>query len=186
MRDKCSDIRSMLKEYLETALEPASMAQIERHLDECAGCQAELKREEELLALFENAPEHLCSADLVDRLKTISENNSIVLPVRQNNQWRHAGGKVAAAVAVAALLLIVFWPDVPDPEPIVDNDVLKQEQIAGQLRWSMALTASYLLDARQLVETGYSEAHISEIINDAVAKGAESPFLNLRSQRNGG
>ncbi len=186
MKNSCTEIRSSLKEYLGNKLEPEKQKQVELHLNECADCQAELEQEKELLALFENAPSQVCPRELVENLKAIPGDNSIALPVRKVSKWQYAGVKIAAAVAVAALLLIVCWPTTPVPEQIADRSDLDQQQIAGELRWSLALTANFLLEARELVEKNYSEARLSEIINSAVAKGAESPFLNLRSQRNGG
>jgi hypothetical protein len=183
MKNKCTEIRSILKEYLENRLERDRQEQVELHLEECADCQVEMKLERDLLALFENAPRQICPQPLIDSLQDIPGDNRIPISIQNVKVWRRAG---AAVAAVAALMLLTFWLVDPVPGPGANHHELEQQQIAGQLRWSLAVTANYLMAARELVETEYSTESILVIINSAVGKGAESQFLKLRPERNGG
>ncbi|MBL7032754.1 MAG: zf-HC2 domain-containing protein [Candidatus Delongbacteria bacterium] len=187
MQDSCTEIQLLLKEYLNNKLGQIQREQVERHLPVCKQCRREFELEQELVTRFASLPQRKCSPVLTNRLQAISSRKDITLPERRKGPLRQQGWRAAVALAAAALLLIVFWPQTtPEIGFIPESPDLEQAQIAGQLRWSLGLTANYLLEARELSRDVFSNENLYQIINNAVATGATSTFLKLQQQRNGG
>jgi hypothetical protein len=107
---KCRDVRRKLVEYAEASLPLGDKAEVESHLETCAGCRAEmaaLDRAEtalRALAVVETAPE--LTADLHHRLASRP-------PVRRFT-WVWAG---AGVIAIAAAILFLQWPHSKAPMP---------------------------------------------------------------------
>lgn len=117
----CDDVRARLDEYVDELLERQELAQVERHLAECAGCREELRGLKALLAEAAALPEELdpprelwpgIEARLAPRARVLS-----FAPLRR---WAFLAPPLAAAAA--ALLVIGLgwrpWPSAsPSPGP---------------------------------------------------------------------
>jgi len=98
------EAEALLPWYVTGRLDSADRERVEKHLTECAGCQAELRAERALAAEYRDySPEVEASwSSLRDRL-----GHSVAPPVAANSNWWHPMSRPAMAGLMAAQLAVV-------------------------------------------------------------------------------
>jgi mycothiol system anti-sigma-R factor len=144
---RCADMTALLHGMLDGELDAVNAIQLERHLETCAACATEYRRQQELRAavrrsdLFYRAPEHLrrsIEAAVPARL----ERAAAKAPWWQRlfGDWRLGAG-TSLALAASLLLLIVNS---------TNDDRLQRDLVAGHIR---------SLQGRHLVDVPSSDQH---------------------------
>jgi anti-sigma factor RsiW len=114
----CSDWEERIALHAGGDLPPAEAAEVERHLQGCAGCQVLASGLQQSLALLREAhDEPLATAHFsAVRARVVAE-----LEKGRRPSWRRAWSYGLAAVAVALLVMLALWPGrTPQPRtPVV-------------------------------------------------------------------
>ena len=115
----CEDARLFLDRYLDGELEDEKRLELEKHLNECPGCQKLLEQQQKFRAFFNaNAPFYTAPDDLRTRVRTTLEaqvqKGKIISLVRQ--PWLYAA-------ALLVLSLCLAWPLLfPDRDKYLVSD----------------------------------------------------------------
>jgi hypothetical protein len=111
---QCSDVCELLSPYLDGFLKPGEQKQIEAHLKNCVGCQAQLEELRGTINLLQGLPEVTPPAafrnELRERLQQIEQErptDRAKAPKRAFYKW--PGFMAAAAVLVVALGITGVW-----------------------------------------------------------------------------
>lgn len=141
----CKQTRQLLADYAVGGLRRGPRARVERHLDECPGCRAELtayQRTGELLGQvgLESAPEWTWEAV---RLRIASPVKSPLRP-RGLHPMRRLVAAAALAVMVISAGVFSLWPGRHELAPqvkqvVVDQDLRRAEESHLSAAWSAPL-----------------------------------------------
>jgi anti-sigma factor RsiW len=139
----CEDARLLLHAHLDGELDAARDLEIARHLEGCAECTREFERLRAMRSRLRSGEFHFAAPpELEGRIRRAlaSEQRSArtagIRRARQLPRW----SLIAAPLALAALLMIIFFPPMIRPS---QNDLLAQEVVASHVR---SLMASHLMD----------------------------------------
>lgn len=143
----CRDILSRMHGFIDRELDPVAAAEIERHLEGCAGCRQAYARQSKLqAAVRRNTPYHAVPAGLAARIRAGLPEKSVepvARPAAPRRQWFQLGVAVAATA-------VLTWAVTLQMEGAARDDRLVEDVIAGHAR--AVLT-------RHLVDVASSDQH---------------------------
>ena len=136
----CEDARLLLHAHLDGELDAARDLELARHLAECPECAREFERARAMRSRLRSGEFHYAApAGLEARVRGAMARErrwSRTAPARRMPRW----SMIAAPLALAALLLVMFVPAMMRPS---SSDLVAQQVAASHVR---SLMASHLID----------------------------------------
>ena len=141
MMNRCREIEIELAAFAAGETDPVERDQVRSHLDECAGCRAELAREMNLRETLARLPAASAPANLDHRIRTA------IQTARADSRSRRSRHRLAAAVTVvaASLALALILPK-PGQESSPQQTWTDMEIAAAreEVMFTLGLTAQVL------------------------------------------
>ena len=135
----CEDARLLLHAHLDGELDAARDLEVAQHLEGCLECSREFERARAMRSRLRSGEFHYAApAGLEARVRSAlaSERRSVRTATPRRMRW----SLIAAPLALAALLLVMFAPSMMRPAA---SDLIAQEVAASHVR---SLMASHLID----------------------------------------
>ncbi len=152
---RCELATGMLTGYVAGELGPMEQAIVAEHLAECAGCQAELAREQKLRALMGDVPAYECPDELTAAITAAVDAEPAPRHHQRTRRFHSWSGTLAAASLVAAAVLLAVV--LPRSEPLLDATAVSDPQPEStswtqdeldrareDAQWALAFTASII------------------------------------------
>jgi anti-sigma factor RsiW len=127
----CTQVRSVIECYADGELDALTSATIERHLEQCAGCQGAIERLRSLSQLVREAAPYYAAPDRLSRRIRASVQERDAAPPRQVAGAWWDWLRPAALVAATA---VVTWIAAPQLQRPPATDLLADEVISSHAR----------------------------------------------------
>lgn len=146
----CIEIDALLEPYLDDVLDPGDRARVERHLDHCGACAAQLQLARDVrrgLRTLARArcPERISAAAIGHARRTASTASTVVRPPKPTplGRWRlpvgrHAWQPMVALAAATALAIGLSWQPKLSIAPTVDPIDSEVAQAEADIKLALA------------------------------------------------
>ena len=163
----CTDKQTLMSAHLDGEFDPVHSLEVERHLEECAGCAQEYQAQLALVKAIAAAPRFVAPADLRTELGIVLRKEAalssghagpspratpahlwktflraLTAPSASSQRWMPAV-VLACAVVFFVGVLAVTWTVVRQTSPSTGRDYLAEEAISNHVR---SLMANHLAD----------------------------------------
>jgi len=171
----CSEIRTLLSEYLDDALDAKAKALADEHLRTCPACREELDSLKTLVKGIGSLESVKAPADFLDQLHRRMERRSIISAIWE---WLFypLRVKIPLQLAGAAVMALIIFSILPLQQPSLKlHSKPKQENKAED-------TAYYVDESKGIKPAGRSEALVRKAATPEPAKVTREVALNLKRQ----
>jgi hypothetical protein len=173
----CSEIRTLLSEYLDDALDAKAKALADEHLRSCPACREELDSLKTLVKDLGSIESVRAPADFLDKLHKRMERPSRVSTLRE---WLFypLRVKIPLQLAGAAVVAFIIFSILP-----LQQSSLKLPSKSEQEKKAED-TAYYADETKEMKSAGRSEALVQKAapVGPAKGKGTKEVTLNLKKQ----
>jgi hypothetical protein len=159
----CSEIRNLLSEYLDNALDAKAKALADEHLRTCQACRDELDSLKALVKELGAIESVRAPADFLDQLHKRMERPSKFSPLRE---WLFypLRVKIPLQLAGAAVMALILFSILPMQQPSVKlYSKSEQEKKAGD-------SAYYVDESKETKPTGRSDALVEKAAPSGLAR----------------
>jgi hypothetical protein len=159
----CSEIRTLLSEYLDDALDAKAKALADEHLRSCPACREELDSLKTLVKDLGSMESVRAPADFLDQLHKRMERPSRVSTLRE---WLFypLRVKIPLQLAGAAVMALIIFSILPLQQPSVKLDSKsEQEKKAGD-------SAYYVDESKEMKPAGRSDALVEKAAPSGLAR----------------
>ena len=182
----CKRTLVLLDRYLDGDLRPERAALVQAHVQQCAGCRAELEAAQRVQTALRALPRHRCpegvAAAVREQVERTGSGAMGAVPTRPTRRsWRQllgdAGWDVvwrpafATAGVAATALCIALLARQPEHAPVTATELARAEE---DVRWALA----YVAQVTRRASDAALETTVGEIVGDVIGERVVVPVTS--------